>query len=158
MTASSLSDTLVVSFLASEPALFRDLNLSRIAHCDVGPTLRASAFGRCAARPVGAGQRTGPYLAKGRNGHVIERPINSFLATEDTIMASEAVHHTYCPMCVAQCGVVAVVEDGQLTKIRTDSEHPDGGICIKGSAAPEVVYSTRPIAAADEAHTAQRRP
>ncbi|MGB7888102.1 MAG: hypothetical protein WBL55_17205, partial [Xanthobacteraceae bacterium] len=56
-------------------------------------------------------------------------------------MASEAVHHTYCPMCVAQCGVVAVVEDGQLTKIRPDSEHPDGGICIKGSAAPEVVYS-----------------
>lgn len=56
-------------------------------------------------------------------------------------MASEAVHHAYCPMCVAQCGVVAVVEDGQLTKIRPDSEHPDGGICIKGSAAPEVVYS-----------------
>lgn len=55
-------------------------------------------------------------------------------------MASEAVH-TYCPMCVAQCGVVAIVEDGRLTKIKPDSEHPNGGICIKGSAAPEVVYS-----------------
>jgi Molybdopterin oxidoreductase Fe4S4 domain len=55
-------------------------------------------------------------------------------------MASEVVH-TYCPMCVAQCGVIAIVEDGRLTKIKPDPEHPNGGICIKGSAAPEVVYS-----------------
>ena len=55
-------------------------------------------------------------------------------------MATVAVH-TYCPMCVAQCGVVAVVEDGRLTKIKPDSDHPNGGICIKGSAAPELVYS-----------------
>src|SRR5271170_5604675 len=62
------------------------------------------------------------------------------LVTEDSVMAAEAVH-TYCPMCVAQCGVVAVVEDGRFTKVRPDSEHPNGGICIKGSAAPEIVYS-----------------
>jgi anaerobic selenocysteine-containing dehydrogenase len=55
-------------------------------------------------------------------------------------MATETIH-TYCPMCVAQCGVVAIVEDGRLTKIKPDSDHPNGGICIKGSAAPEVVYS-----------------
>ena len=55
-------------------------------------------------------------------------------------MATEAVH-TYCPMCVAQCGVVAVVEDGQFTKVKPDPDHPNGGICIKGSAAPEIVYS-----------------
>jgi anaerobic selenocysteine-containing dehydrogenase len=55
-------------------------------------------------------------------------------------MATVAVH-TYCPMCVAQCGVVAVVEDGRLAKIKPDSDHPNGGICIKGSAAPELVYS-----------------
>ena len=55
-------------------------------------------------------------------------------------MASEAVH-TFCSMCVAQCGVVAIVEDGRLTRIKPDSEHPNGGICIKGSAAPELVYS-----------------
>jgi anaerobic selenocysteine-containing dehydrogenase len=55
-------------------------------------------------------------------------------------MASEAVH-TYCPMCVAQCGVVAVVENGRFTKVKPDSAHPNGGICIKGSAAPELVYS-----------------
>ena len=48
---------------------------------------------------------------------------------------------TYCPMCVAQCGVIAIVEDGRFTKVRPDSEHPNGGICIKGSAAPELVYA-----------------
>jgi len=55
-------------------------------------------------------------------------------------MATEEFH-TYCPMCIAQCGVVAVVEDGRFAKVRPDSEHPNGGICIKGSAAPEIVYS-----------------
>ena len=55
-------------------------------------------------------------------------------------MVTEEVH-TYCPMCVAQCGVVAVVEDGRFAKVRPDSEHPNGGICIKGYAAPEIVYS-----------------
>jgi anaerobic selenocysteine-containing dehydrogenase len=55
-------------------------------------------------------------------------------------MATESIR-TYCPMCVAQCGVVAIVEDGRFTKVRPDSEHPNGGICIKGSAAPEIVYS-----------------
>jgi anaerobic selenocysteine-containing dehydrogenase len=49
--------------------------------------------------------------------------------------------HTYCPMCVAQCGVVATVEDGRFTKVAPDAEHPNGGICIKGSAASEIVYS-----------------
>ncbi|MEJ2376965.1 MAG: molybdopterin-dependent oxidoreductase [Pseudolabrys sp.] len=44
-------------------------------------------------------------------------------------------------MCVAQCGVIADVEDGRFTKVRPDPEHPNGGICIKGSAAPEFVYS-----------------
>jgi anaerobic selenocysteine-containing dehydrogenase len=56
------------------------------------------------------------------------------------MMAVEEIH-TYCPMCVAQCGVVAVVEDGRFTKVRPDSAHPNGGICVKGSAAPEMVYS-----------------
>ena len=55
-------------------------------------------------------------------------------------MAIEEIH-TYCPMCIAQCGVVAVVEDGRFTKVRPNSEHPNGGICIKGYAAPEIVYS-----------------
>jgi anaerobic selenocysteine-containing dehydrogenase len=49
--------------------------------------------------------------------------------------------HTYCAMCVSRCGVVATVEDGQFTKVTADPEHPNGCLCVKGSAAPELVYS-----------------
>jgi anaerobic selenocysteine-containing dehydrogenase len=49
--------------------------------------------------------------------------------------------HTYCAMCVSRCGVVATVEDGVLTKVSADPEHPNGCICVKGTAAPEIVYS-----------------
>jgi anaerobic selenocysteine-containing dehydrogenase len=49
--------------------------------------------------------------------------------------------HTYCAMCASRCGVVATVEDGIFTKVTADPEHPNGCICVKGSAAPEMVYS-----------------
>jgi anaerobic selenocysteine-containing dehydrogenase len=49
--------------------------------------------------------------------------------------------HTYCAMCVSRCGVVATVEDGIFTQVHADPEHPNGCICVKGSAAPELVYS-----------------
>jgi len=49
--------------------------------------------------------------------------------------------HTYCAMCISRCGVVATVEDGRLTKVNADAAHPNGCICIKGTAAPEIVYS-----------------
>jgi anaerobic selenocysteine-containing dehydrogenase len=43
-------------------------------------------------------------------------------------MAAEEIH-TYCPMCIAQCGIVALVEGGRFTRVRPDSGHPNGGIC-----------------------------
>jgi len=49
--------------------------------------------------------------------------------------------HTYCAMCVSQCGVVASVEDGILKNVNIDPDHPNGCICVKGTAAPEIVYS-----------------
>ena len=49
--------------------------------------------------------------------------------------------HTYCAMCVSRCGVVATVEDGVFKQVHTDPEHPNGCICVKGTAAPEIVYS-----------------
>jgi anaerobic selenocysteine-containing dehydrogenase len=49
--------------------------------------------------------------------------------------------HTYCAMCVSRCGVVATVEDGRLTAVNADPAHPNGCICVKGTAAPEIVYS-----------------
>jgi anaerobic selenocysteine-containing dehydrogenase len=55
-------------------------------------------------------------------------------------MSLESIH-TYCVMCTSRCGVVATVEDGKLTKVSADPEHPNGCICVKGTAAPEIVYS-----------------
>jgi anaerobic selenocysteine-containing dehydrogenase len=49
--------------------------------------------------------------------------------------------HTYCAMCVSRCGVVATVEDGRLTKVNADPAHPNGCVCVKGTAAPGIVYS-----------------
>jgi anaerobic selenocysteine-containing dehydrogenase len=49
--------------------------------------------------------------------------------------------HTYCAMCVSRCGVLATVEDGRLMKVTADPAHPNGCICVKGTAAPEIVYA-----------------
>jgi anaerobic selenocysteine-containing dehydrogenase len=44
-------------------------------------------------------------------------------------------------MCTSRCGVVATVEDGRLIQVNADPHHPNGCICVKGTAAPEIVYS-----------------
>src|SRR5690349_24623569 len=58
--------------------------------------------------------------------------------------------HTYCALCIARCGAVAVVEDGRFTRLEPDPSHPTGkALCAKGRAAPELVYHgdrlTRPL-------------
>jgi anaerobic selenocysteine-containing dehydrogenase len=55
-------------------------------------------------------------------------------------MATERIQ-TFCAMCTSRCGVIATVEDGRLAKVERDPDHPNGCICIKGTAAPEIVYS-----------------
>ena len=47
---------------------------------------------------------------------------------------------TFCRICEANCGMVATVEDGRVTKLRPDPEHPlsEGYACPKGIAFPEV--------------------
>ena len=48
----------------------------------------------------------------------------------------------YCVLCTAHCATVATVEDGRVTRLDADYDHPNGGaICIKGKAAPELVYN-----------------
>src|SRR5437773_2534666 len=44
-------------------------------------------------------------------------------------------------MCTSRCGVLATVEDGKLIGVNADPDHPNGCICVKGAAAPEIVYS-----------------
>jgi anaerobic selenocysteine-containing dehydrogenase len=47
----------------------------------------------------------------------------------------------YCALCTAHCATVATVENGRVTRLDPDADHPSGGaICIKGKAAPELVY------------------
>jgi anaerobic selenocysteine-containing dehydrogenase len=55
-------------------------------------------------------------------------------------MATQRLH-TYCAMCTSRCGVIATVEDGKLTQVNADPDHPNGCICVKGTAAAEIVYS-----------------
>jgi anaerobic selenocysteine-containing dehydrogenase len=59
---------------------------------------------------------------------------------ENTPIATEQIH-TYCAMCTSRCGVLATVEDGVLKQVNADPDHPNGCICVKGTAAPEIVYS-----------------
>jgi anaerobic selenocysteine-containing dehydrogenase len=47
----------------------------------------------------------------------------------------------YCALCTAHCATVATVERGRVTRLDPDDDHPNGGVmCIKGKAAPELVY------------------
>src|SRR5277367_491214 len=49
--------------------------------------------------------------------------------------------HGYCGLCLARCGTVATVTDGQFVRLDPDPTHPTGAaICAKGRAAPELVY------------------
>ena len=48
---------------------------------------------------------------------------------------------TFCPLCVSRCGARAEVTDGTFVALRPDPSHPTGkAICLKGKAAPEIVY------------------
>ncbi|HUK40438.1 MAG TPA: molybdopterin-dependent oxidoreductase, partial [Candidatus Acidoferrales bacterium] len=47
----------------------------------------------------------------------------------------------YCALCTAHCATIATVTDGKVVQLEADTDHPNGGVfCIKGKAAPELVY------------------
>jgi len=47
----------------------------------------------------------------------------------------------YCALCTAHCATVATVINGRVARLDPDYDHPNGGVmCIKGKAAPELVY------------------
>jgi anaerobic selenocysteine-containing dehydrogenase len=47
----------------------------------------------------------------------------------------------YCALCTAHCATIATLENGRVTRLDPDPDHPNGGVmCIKGKAAPELVY------------------
>src|SRR3954463_8194856 len=47
---------------------------------------------------------------------------------------------TFCPICEAHCGMIATVDDGRVTKLRPDPDHPlsAGYACPKGIAMTDV--------------------
>ena len=48
---------------------------------------------------------------------------------------------TFCPLCVSRCGARAEVTEGVFVALCPDPSHPTGqAICLKGKAAPEIVY------------------
>ncbi|NWO10863.1 molybdopterin-dependent oxidoreductase [Chromohalobacter salexigens] len=49
--------------------------------------------------------------------------------------------HTTCPYCGVGCGVAATIEDGVMTGVEGDREHPAnyGRLCVKGSALHETL-------------------
>ncbi|TSB02330.1 molybdopterin-containing oxidoreductase family protein [Sphingorhabdus contaminans] len=54
----------------------------------------------------------------------------------------DGLHPTYCRLCEAQCGLLANVEKGKITKILPDRDHPasQGHLCIKGPGMVDVMY------------------
>ncbi|MFF7709229.1 molybdopterin-dependent oxidoreductase [Pseudomonas sp. NPDC007930] len=48
----------------------------------------------------------------------------------------------YCTLCRSRCGTLNRVEDGRLIAVQPNPAHPTGkAMCLKGKAAPELVYS-----------------
>jgi anaerobic selenocysteine-containing dehydrogenase len=59
---------------------------------------------------------------------------------KDPAHASHTVRG-YCALCTAHCATIATVTDGKVVRLEADPDHPNGGVfCIKGKAAPELVY------------------
>ncbi len=53
--------------------------------------------------------------------------------------------HTYCAQSKSRCGVVCTVRNGIFEKVEPDDAHPNSCICVKGTAAPQIVYSTERV-------------
>ena len=51
-------------------------------------------------------------------------------------------HPTYCRLCEAQCGLIAEVRDGVITRVGPDREHPvsRGHLCVKAPGMLRVMY------------------
>ena len=64
----------------------------------------------------------------------------SRLTMADLSATSYAVRG-YCALCTAHCATITTVENGRVTRLDPDPDHPNGGVmCIKGKAAPELLY------------------
>jgi len=44
-------------------------------------------------------------------------------------------------VCPGGCAIIATLENGRLLRTDPDNDNPYGALCVRGSAAPEIVYS-----------------
>lgn len=51
--------------------------------------------------------------------------------------------HSYCAQSKSRCGVVCTVRNGIFEKVEPDDSHPNACLCVKGTAAPQIVYSAK---------------
>lgn len=52
----------------------------------------------------------------------------------------------YCTLCRSRCGTLNEIVNDRLIKVKPDPKHPNGkAMCMKGKAAPELIYSTSRI-------------
>lgn len=59
---------------------------------------------------------------------------------------SENIVPGYCALCRSRCGTLNVIKAGRLIAVAPDDNHPTGGaVCLKGKAAPELIYSENRI-------------
>jgi hypothetical protein len=71
---------------------------------------------------------------------VLESVARVRAARENRVVGGDLVP-TFCPLCVSRCGARAEVTDGAFLALLPDPSHPTGqAICVKGKAAPEIVY------------------
>jgi anaerobic selenocysteine-containing dehydrogenase len=60
------------------------------------------------------------------------------------MLAPVQTSHTvrgFCALCTAHCASIATVTNGKVVRLESDPDHPNGGVfCLKGKAAPELVY------------------
>jgi anaerobic selenocysteine-containing dehydrogenase len=54
----------------------------------------------------------------------------------------DGVHATFCRLCEAQCGMLATVEEGRITHVGPDRNHPvsQRHICVKGPGMADITY------------------
>ena len=78
-------------------------------------------------------------VAEHQRGGILQATVG--VAGMTAAQTGTALLHGYCGLCIARCGYVAEIKDGNFVALHPDPTHPTGqALCAKGRAAPELVY------------------
>jgi anaerobic selenocysteine-containing dehydrogenase len=97
-----------------------------------------SALDAAVSREATSAAVSGPIACSARTA---AEPLPRLCVTHENRWVGRQVVPTFCPLCVSRCGARAEVEDGTFRALLPDPSHPTGkAICLKGKAAPDIVY------------------